>query len=141
MHFELFQRENDGTDTLTPPGDLSPGETSDEDAATHTHGNVKDNEVETDEVIDPTELTGIYNQFEIEDLDDGYEFLKVMNHTWKDGVLYFHVRYSDQNHKKQVLEQPFDVIKKDIPLEMAKYIRNYVTDSSEQGIIPHGRQR
>ncbi|MCC7779031.1 hypothetical protein, partial [Klebsiella pneumoniae] len=108
---------------------------SDDDAATHLSEEKVDDDSIPDETVDPNELNEIYDQFEVEDNVGDYEFAKILDHEWKDGILHFQIRYLDQNQEEIVCEHPFEVIKKDIPLEIAKFIRNYVVDSSRKGYL------
>ena len=42
-----------------------------------------------DDPLDPAELKEVYDQFEVEDTVENYEFVKVVNHEWRNGILYF----------------------------------------------------
>jgi hypothetical protein len=77
------------------------------------------------------DLADIYNQFQTED-EPGDEFEKVVDHAFTDGILLFKARYQGSTEGEHIVEIPFSVLKKDVPLECAKYIRNYVVDSTTQ---------
>jgi hypothetical protein len=78
----------------------------------------------------------IYNQFQVED-DADHEFEKIVDHKWKDGVLILTARFQGATDEGNIMEVPFPVMKKDVPLECAKYIKNYVIDSSTRGSDIH----
>ena len=85
-------------------------------------------------IVDETEdedLTDIYNQFQIEDeVDD--EFDKIVDHKFENGILIFTARFQGSSNGEHLVEVPFSILKKDVPLECAKYIRNYVLDSTSR---------
>jgi hypothetical protein len=82
-------------------------------------------EIETDD------LTDIYNQFQHEDAPDD-EFNKIVDHGFHQGVLTFTVRYQRPTEGEILVAIPFNTLKNDVPLECAKYIRNYVIDSTSR---------
>eukprot|EP00957_Ditylum_brightwellii_P003511 265943-Ditylum_brightwellii.AAC.1 len=64
---------------------------------------------------------------------DDYELDVIVDHHFKDGILILNARYySDPNESKDVWEAPFNALKKDTPLEVARYIQNHVTETSRQ---------
>ena len=87
--------------------------------------------------LEPLEETDdpetIYDTHEIEALDD-FDFEKIVDHKEIDGKLVFQVRYwsGDQEDHMQ-LEVPFQILKKDHPVEIARYIREYVVDEKRSG--------
>ena len=85
----------------------------------------------TEEISDE-DLSDIYNQFQVED-DSDYEFEKIVDHKWKDGILILTARFQGTTDDGHIMEVPFPVLKKDVPLECAKYIKNYVIDSATRG--------
>ena len=88
------------------------------------------------EEISDEDLSDIYNQFQVED-DSDYEFEKIVDHKWKDGILIFTARFQGATDDGHIMEVPFPVLKKDVPLKCAKYIKNYVIDSSSRGSGRH----
>jgi hypothetical protein len=77
------------------------------------------------------DLTDIYNQFQNEDEPED-EFEKIVDHSFNQGVLTFTVRFQGTTEGEHLVQVPFNILKKDVPLECAKYIRNYVLDSSSR---------
>jgi hypothetical protein len=88
------------------------------------------------EELSDEDLSDIYNQFQVED-DSAYEFEKIVDHKWSDGILILTVRYRGATDDGHIMEVPFQVLKNDVPLECAKYIKNYIVDSSRQGSGHH----
>jgi hypothetical protein len=79
--------------------------------------------------IETEDLTGLYNQFQNED-EPGDEFDKIVDHSFEDGVLTFMARYQGMTEGEHIVAVPFNILKRDVPLECAKYIRNYVANPS-----------
>ncbi|MGH3053473.1 MAG: hypothetical protein ACRDL7_00670, partial [Gaiellaceae bacterium] len=65
-------------------------------------------------------ITSMYDHFEMEE-SNSYEFDKIVDHKFDDGVLKLRVQYrgEDNDHFTDV---PFDILSKDNPFELAKYI-------------------
>ena len=87
-----------------------------------------------DEQLDPTkDYSEVYDQFEVEEHEeDNYEFDKIVDHFYQDGVLILKVRYQGKL-EDNVMDVPFPIIKKDVPLETARYIQLYVIDKKHKG--------
>ena len=83
--------------------------------------------------LNDEDLDDIYNQFQIEDDESDFEFEKIVDHQWKDGVLHFNARFQGTTDDGQLMLVSFPVLKADVPLGCAKYIKNYVIDSSARG--------
>jgi hypothetical protein len=64
----------------------------------------------------------IYNQLQVEE-DSDYEFEKIVDHKWNDGILPLTARFQGATTA--------------VPLECAKYIKNYVIISSTRGSGSH----
>ena len=77
-----------------------------------------------DQLLVNDELNDIINEDE-----EDYEFEKIINHKWEDGVLIFEVELTSG----KTYEAPFALIKKDRPLEVAKYIRREVIEKRRGG--------
>eukprot|EP00957_Ditylum_brightwellii_P062968 4778956-Ditylum_brightwellii.AAC.1 len=76
-------------------------------------------------------LEEIYNEMEMQ--DDYYELDVIVDYWFKDVTLILNACYhSDSTDNREVLETPFSVIKKDLHVEVAKYITNHVVDSSRR---------
>lgn len=65
--------------------------------------------------------------------DEDYEFHSIVDHQFDKGVLVLSVEYTAELIDDFVLKVPFGVLKKDVPVELAKYIRNHVIESKRQG--------
>jgi ribosomal protein L37E len=78
------------------------------------------------------EIEQLYDPFQMED-DDDHEIDKIVDHVFKDGILILKVRYQGETKGEHVLEVPFGVLKKDIPLELAKYVQDHVLDEKRNG--------
>ena len=70
------------------------------------------------------EVTNIMN-----DDEEDHEFNKIINHKWDAGLLVLEVELQSGT----TYEVPFNVIKKDRPIEVARYIRNNVIESRRGG--------
>ena len=76
----------------------------------------------------------MYNQLDIE--EDEYEFEKIVDHYFKNGVLLLNVRYiGDTLGEQNIAEVPFKILKKYLPIELARYVKNYVAEASRQKCI------
>ena len=80
---------------------------------------------------DPEELKQLYDQFEMEEEPD-CEFERIVDHVLRDGKLLLKVQY-DNDATTHIVEVPFAVLKKDVPLELAKYIRDKVLEDRRNG--------
>jgi hypothetical protein len=85
-----------------------------------------------DHIDNDDEIEQLYDQFQMED-DDDYEIDKIVDHVFKDGILILKVRYQGATMGEHVIEVPFGVLKKDVPLELAKYVRDHVLDEKRNG--------
>jgi len=138
---ELDTNDNDFPQDLSAgeeAGDKEPGESETTISITPgdsnpSHDNQSEEPKETGEQIDPnTDYTTIYDQFEVEDDEENYKFDKIVDHFFQDGVLILKVRYqgiADNN----VMDVPFPILRKDVPLELARYVRLYVIDERRKG--------
>ncbi len=56
-------------------------------------GNEMENELEIKDSLDPSDLTEVYDRFEVKDSEDSYSFVKIINHCWRitfsDAILEF----------------------------------------------------
>eukprot|EP00957_Ditylum_brightwellii_P190506 14501124-Ditylum_brightwellii.AAC.1 len=65
--------------------------------------------------------------------DDDSQLDIIVDHSFCNGILILKARYySKSTETKDVWETPFNIIKKDSPIEMAKYILNNVVDTLKQ---------
>ena len=65
----------------------------------------------------------------IESDEQDYEFYRINNHYWKDGMLMFSIELTTG----LTYDSPFTMIKKDRPIETARYIKNHVTENKRGG--------
>ena len=61
--------------------------------------------------------------------EEDYEFRSINAHRWTDGIILFTIELESG----KTFEVPFSVIKKDRPIELAKYIKNNVTEAKRGG--------
>ena len=95
-------------------------------------------EIDLDETLppdvrgDPDEaIEELYN--EMDRSNDEYEFEKIVDHYFKDGALILKARYwSDVLGEDNILEVPFGILKKDYPMDVARYVKNYVVEKSRR---------
>ena len=91
-------------------------------------------DISEDHNLNPTsdeEVEGLYDQFEVED-DENYVFERIMDHHFDKGILHLNVKYVD-NDQDHIMCVPFGILKKDVPLELARYIKDKVVESSRRG--------
>jgi hypothetical protein len=81
--------------------------------------------------LSPDEMERIYDQIHIEN-DIDYHFDRILDHVFKDGTLELRVQYRG-GLETQILDVPFTILKKDVPLELARYIRAKVIDAKRRG--------
>jgi hypothetical protein len=107
----------------------------DHDPANPSGNNNDDDEDETNEPpLEPEDLENMrsmYDQLQMED-DDRHEFHKIVDHRFDNGVLILNVQYQGEI-EETILEIPFSTLKKDVPIELARYIRNKVIDKKRNG--------
>ena len=78
-----------------------------------------------DEINLDDEINDINNNEE-----EDYEFSRIKDHKWTDGSLVLDVELTSG----KVIDIPFHLMKKDRPLELARYIRNYVIEEKRGGM-------
>jgi hypothetical protein len=81
--------------------------------------------------LSPDEMERIYDQIQIEN-DIDYHFDRILDHVFKDGTLELRVQYRG-GLETHILDVPFTILKKDVPLELARYIRAKVIDAIRHG--------
>lgn len=120
------------------PGELEPGETEplNRDPSPDANTDAED-EAEDDIDSDSETLQALYDQMEKDNTDEreleGLEFDKIVDHQWSNGILEFTVRYLDEHGERHFIETCFPTLRQDEPVECARYIKNYVTDSTRKG--------
>ena len=80
----------------------------------------------------PQEVTEIYDQFEMENECD-YKFERIVDYRFEKGILLLKSNYFDDDGQITTLEIPFSILKKDVPLELAKFIKNNVVEERRNG--------
>eukprot|EP00957_Ditylum_brightwellii_P029576 2234730-Ditylum_brightwellii.AAC.1 len=70
----------------------------------------------------------------MEEIEEGeYAYETIMDHRFENGSLKLKVKYYNAiNGKDNIVEVPFNIMKKDEPVSLAKYIKRYVMESSRQ---------
>jgi hypothetical protein len=116
------------------PGELDPGEaqmdqeSNQEPLAMIPESDETPDEDNSNELPDDEDAQHLYDQFEGEDAEDKtYQFDKIVDHHFSNGKLILKTRYRLLDDE-DILEVPFGILKKDVPLELAKYIKNYVIE-------------
>ncbi|MGH7955023.1 MAG: reverse transcriptase domain-containing protein [Gloeomargaritales cyanobacterium] len=76
-------------------------------------------------------VNAMYDQNEM-DKDEQYEFDCIVDHKFDDGILKLRVQYKgeDNEHYSDIA---FDLLKKDVPFQLAKYIREKVMEPTRDG--------
>jgi hypothetical protein len=74
----------------------------------------------------------LYDQFEMKD-DVNYKFDQILDYAFKEGVLLLKARYLDDDLCKHTLTVPFPILKQDVPLEVAHFIRDNVVEDKRGG--------
>eukprot|EP00957_Ditylum_brightwellii_P024918 1884189-Ditylum_brightwellii.AAC.1 len=76
-------------------------------------------------------MEGIYD--EMEGTHDDFVFEKIINHRFEKGMLVFKARYhSEILGEENILDVPFNILKKDNPIAVARYIKEYVVEASQR---------
>ena len=89
-------------------------------------------EVDNDPLLTPEDLERFYDQFEMED-DTRYNLDRIVDHEFVNGILHLKTRYLDDDIGEHILTVPFQILKKDVPVELAKYIRDKVVEDKRGG--------
>jgi len=89
-------------------------------------------EADDDAPLTPEEMERLYDQFEMED-DAHYKFDRILDYEFKDGVLILKARYYDDDIGEHDLAVPFPILKRDVPLELARFIRDKVVEDKRGG--------
>jgi hypothetical protein len=89
-------------------------------------------EVDNEPPLTPEEMEKLYDQFEMED-DVNYKFDCILDYEFKDGVLLLEARYLDDDIGEHTLTVPFPILKRDVPLEVAHFIRDNVVEDNRGG--------
>jgi hypothetical protein len=82
--------------------------------------------------VTPEEMEKLYDQFEMED-DVNYKFDRILDYEFKDGVLLLKAWYLDNDIGKHTLTVPFPILKRDVPLEVARFIHDNVVEDKRGG--------
>ena len=90
--------------------------------------------VDEEDHLDKTmeEMEDLYNQVDMED-DDDYNFERIVDHYFEKGSLHIKANYTTSDESIKTLDIPFSVLKRDIPYELAKYIREKVVETKRGG--------
>ena len=89
-------------------------------------------EEQGDNIADPEEIEEMLDQFQIEN-DVDYKFDRIVDYRFEKGILLLKVNYVCDDNQIHTLEVPFSILKKDIPLELAKYIQQHVIEMRRGG--------
>ncbi len=84
--------------------------------------------------LNSDEMQTLYDQFNEDNTEDNYVFNRIVDHTFLNGILVLKVRYSeDGDLGEHTLEVPFPILKKDEPVQVARYIRDNVVEEKRNG--------
>jgi hypothetical protein len=114
LHTVPEEQNEDSREDVDPREALPPGEADNEPPLT------------------PEEMEELYDQFEMED-DVNYNFDRILDYEIKDGVLLLKARYLDDDIGEHTLTVPFPILKRDVPLEVAHFIRDNVVEDKRGG--------
>jgi hypothetical protein len=89
-------------------------------------------EADNDPPMSQYEMEKMYDQYEMEE-DVNYKFDRILDHEFKDGVLLLKTRYCDDDIGEHDLTVPFPILKRDVPLELARFIRDKVVEDKRGG--------
>jgi hypothetical protein len=89
-------------------------------------------EADNDTPLTPEEVERLYDQFEMED-DVNYKFDCILDYEFKDGILILKARYYDDDIGEHDLAVPFPILKRDVPLELARFIWDKVIEDRQDG--------
>ena len=79
------------------------------------------------------EFETVYDEFDSREKEiDNLEFNKILDHKFDNGILMFKVRYTGDVDETDV-DLPFSILKKDQPMDTARYISNHVLDDKRNG--------
>jgi hypothetical protein len=115
IHTVLEAQNEDLREEVDPRKALPPGEADNEPPLT------------------PEEMKKLYDQFEMED-DVNSNFDRILDHEFKDGVLLLKAQYLDDDIGEHTLTVPFPILKRDVPLEVAHFIRDNVVED-KRGVV------
>ena len=65
--------------------------------------------------------------------DVNYKFDRILDFEFKEGVLILKVKYFDDDIGEHDLSVPFPVLKRDVPVELARFIRDKVIEDRRGG--------
>jgi hypothetical protein len=65
--------------------------------------------------------------------DANYKFDRILDYEFKDGVLILKARYYDDDIGEHDLAVPFPILKRDVPLGLARFIRDKVIEDRRGG--------
>ena len=93
--------------------------------------------VTQDEDVEPSTLEEVSHHLQriAEDLADDDNFDSILGHEWKDGVLMFVVRWKTDESSLQ----PFSLMKRDFPMEAAKYFLSHRVAKNTERYSTGGR--
>eukprot|EP00957_Ditylum_brightwellii_P086365 6572131-Ditylum_brightwellii.AAC.1 len=73
----------------------------------------------------------IYN--EMEEARNDFEFEKIFDHRFEKGMLVLKTRYySEVLREENIMDIPFNILKKDNPVALARYIKEFVVKTSRR---------
>ena len=65
--------------------------------------------------------------------DEKYQFNRILDYAFENCVLKFKTRYLNDAFGEHDLDVPFPILKKDVPVKMAKFIRDNIVEDKRGG--------
>jgi hypothetical protein len=69
----------------------------------------------------PEDTEKIYDQFKMEN-DINYKLDRILDYKFKEGILLLKTRYCNDDIGEHDLSVPIPILKRDVPLELARFI-------------------
>eukprot|EP00957_Ditylum_brightwellii_P102893 7842182-Ditylum_brightwellii.AAC.1 len=70
---------------------------------------------------------------EMEGARDDFEFEKILDHCFEKGMLVLKIRYySEVLEEENIMDIPFNILKKDNPVALARYIKEFIVEASRR---------
>ena len=74
---------------------------------------------------------------EEEDKDHTFEFNRIVEHKMRKQNLMLKTEYLTSGSQQNIIEIPFRILKKNVPLKLVKDIENYVINSQRKDTVYH----
>ena len=140
IHFRIPTAASDPLAYNLAPGEIVPDDPELDPATAEIIQDQHDEDTETgepgdatqEEHVDPEVLQELYDQDQQEDNSD-CNFERIVEHEFKDGVLIFKALFISSQDEEMDFEIPFNILKRDAPVEVARYISLHVVEQKRNG--------